>query len=255
MRYKIRALQGSLPRRYGGSRNRQSINRQLKTIKHRISKISVSREIKEITALPHTTFGTYGNTGDTRVVTLIPEGLDYNQREGRQVIPTSLAIDFFLRGPQSNVGTAGTFTSPVNPVPYRIIVVQDMSYQGTTRDIADVLEATNMVANNNYDNYISGYNDDNVAVNKHTKDNPIRILMDKRGWFVGTASGYSSHIGQWVKCRVSGSKLKPVQFNGALASNGRSGAIYYYVLLGADNVYTINNGSYLVRSTFKYYDD
>lgn len=232
---------------------KQGIRRALKNLKHKVSKISVSREIKELTALPHNTYGVYTQTGDTRVVPLIAQGDDYNNRVGRQIHPTSLAIDFFLRGPQSNTGAVGTFTAPVNPVPWRIIVVQDMAYNGSTKPLSQILEATSAVSGEN-DNYISGYNDDYVKVGKHSKDNPVKILMDKRGWFVGTATGYSDHIGKWVKCRISGSRLKSIQFAGTTTTDVRSGCIYYYVLLGADSNGN-NNGSFLVRSTLRYYDD
>lgn len=213
------------------------------------------REIKELTGLPHDTYGTYPLTGDMggNTIQAIAQGDDYNQRVGRIIHPYSLTIDFFLRGPQSNAGLAGTFNLPVNPVPWRIIVFQDMGYNGTVRPLSDILEASNIVNVGFMDNYISGYNDDFVRTGKHNNTNPIKILFDKRGWFVGTNSGYSDHIGQWVKCRVPGSKLSPINFNGAAVANNRAGSIFYYVLLGQDAA--ANNGSYLVRQTLKYTDD
>lgn len=240
------------PRRAIGTK-RAGLKRQVMKLKHKVLKLDVAREIKELTALPHNTYGNYTNAGDARDMTQIIQGDDYNQRVGRQIVPTSLAIDFYLRGPQSNNGVAGTFNAPVNPVPWRIIVFQDMSYNGTVRPLADILEATNATINT-YDNYVSGYNDDFVKVGKHSKDNPVRILFDRKGWFVGTASGYSSHIGQWVKCRVSGQKLKTISYNGTAANTNRSGSLFYYILLGPDTT-ALNNGSYVVRHTLRYYDD
>lgn len=218
-----------------------------------MSKIAIAREIKEMTVLPHVVYGSYALAGDSRQLTSIAQGDDYNQRNGRQIHPTSLAIDFFLRGPQSNAGAVGTFTLPTNPVPWRIIVFQDMGYIGTLRPISQILEATTTTADN-YDNYISGYNDDYVCIGKHTKANPVRILYDKRGWFEPVNSGYSSKVGQWVKCRVSGSRLKTIQYGGTAATDAKSGAIFYYIMLGpSSNIH--NNGSYLVRHTLRYYDD
>lgn len=218
--------------------------KELNKLKSKVGKLEKAEEVKELNSFVHTTYTALTNAGETRVIGLIAQGDDYNQRTGREIKPYSVQVNMNVQGAQS-------FVTNANSVPYRIILVQDRAYNGTARPIDQILEGSNPTAGT-YDNYIAGYNDDFVRTSDNNKHNPVTILKDKKGFLSPVASGYGK-CWQTLNFSVAGRYLSKISYIGGGTADVRGGALLLYMFTGTSATVAQNN-QVLLKHTLRFLD-
>lgn len=182
------------------------------------------------------TYSALDYTGDNIMIGNLVQGTDASNRTGREIKPTHLRFMAMIRGAQN-------FTTLNNPVPYRIIIVQDRAYNGTVRPLSQILDTTlPAIGSNNI--YMASYNYDYVR-GKGDKQNPVTILKDKVGFLNPVASGYGKN-NQIIRLNISGKYLSKISYKGGLLSDNTAGTIFAYMLMGS-SVTVADNNQYTYR--------
>lgn len=222
----------------------KKVQKELMSLKSKVGKLEKQDEVKEFNVFVHNTYTNLTQAGEQRVIGGLTQGTDYNQRIGREIKPYSVSVNLNLRGAQ----TAGAVA---NPVPYRIILVQDRGYNGNVRPLSQILEGSSSIAGQ-HDNYLAGYNDDYVRTSPHNKQNPVTILKDKRGFISPVLSGYGK-TQQALNMHVSGRYLSKLSYSGVNSTDLQAGAIILYVWTGTSATASENN-QYILKHTIRYLD-
>lgn len=137
----------------------------------------------------------------------IIEGLDYNDRVGRELIPSSIDINHWTK-----INSAGTYCT------VRLIVFQDTSAETTLPTHGQILQGTS---------YITGLPE------KDTQRNRVKILLD-RAWSFSANGTYSS----MQRFHISGKRLAKVHFDGVSSAVSGKGKLGYMLFsnTSANNV-------------------
>lgn len=202
----------------------------LKKVARKVAMLEQDIETKHI----YVSSGTYSAidyTGTNVLCGNMVQGTDASERTGREIKPTHFKFTCLMRGCQTNVAIN-------NPVPYRLLIVQDRGYNTIVRPITQILD-TAAPAIGNSNPYMAGYNYDYVR-GRGDKQNPVTILKDKTGWLSPIASGYGN-MAKLLRLNVSGKYLSKISYVGGAAADIRSGAIFVYLLTGTSATQADNN--------------
>lgn len=199
----------------------------LKRLAKKVSKLAVAREIKE--SYTNQFIPTYsGVSGSgfqyTTQLSSVAQGDDYNNRTGRQITPVGLNAKVAI------LGTGGSASATTIPRICRVIIFQDMGYNGTSLTPSQLLQVSATTVDSTA-NALSYLNTDYVR-SKHNKDGRAHILYDKAFWIHPQFSMYSSECTKYLNISVPGKKLKPISFNGVADNTAVGGSIWMYVCLG-----------------------
>lgn len=212
-----------------------------------VSALKKSKEIKEYNYLASTPFlPLVGGSGfqTYQSLTEIPQGVDINQRVGREIRPLSLKLKFLITG-------SGT-TLTASPQPCRILILQDMGYVGTYPSGPDILDYYSTTADSNT-TALSHYNDDLVA-RKSAPNNRLRILYDKVFYVHPIYSSYASECSKQISVNIPAKRMKKIVFGGTTGASVSNGNIILYFQHGT-NTDSNRQATLTYRSRFAYYDD
>lgn len=229
-----------------GKSGKKTLKSQLARLKKKVSKLSVSRELKEhYTSIAAMSPAAGGGSGFQiqHILNDILEGDDYNQRTGRKISPYSVNIRLAIQGTEN----AAALT--VKPRLVRAILFQDLGYNGTAITGAQLLQ-TYSTTTDEMKTAMSPINTDYVR-SKNVPDGRIHILADRRFWVHPTFSAYASECTKIVNFNIGQKKLKEMYYNGAGSGTGVGGTLFMYLCLGQALSATDNASfSYICKVTY-----
>lgn len=221
----------------------------LKRLAKKVSKLSVAREIKEsYTMQVAPTYSGVSGSGFqyTTQLSSVAQGTEYNQRLGRQITPTNLNVRVAL------IGTSAASSATVLPRICRVIIFQDMGYNGTSLSGAQLLQTYTTTADSTA-TALSYVNTDYIR-SKHNKDGRAHILYDKSLWVHPQFSMYASECTQYLNINIPSKKLRPIAFNGVADNTAVGGSIWMYACLGQASA-SGDNAQIAFQSRLNFVDD
>lgn len=227
------------------------------------SRISLAKLAKKVSALKHEkelkesytqqvtpTYSGVSGSGFqyTTQLSSVAEGDDYNNRTGRKIKPVDLDVRLVLSGSE----VASSAATPPQPRLARVMIFQDMGYDGTSLAGTKLLQIYNNTADSTA-TALSHINTDYIR-SKNNKDGRVHLLYDKTMWIHPVFSAYAAECSKYLHIRIPGKKLKEINYNGAADNTAVGGSIWMYICLGQASDNTLNS-KVAFQSRLRFEDD
>lgn len=240
-------------RRFKKRRGKKSLTTKVNSVVRKVTQMINQTEHKN-NAFSVGTLQTATNALQVFDISDVAEGDDYNQRTGHKIKPTGLRVKFIFRGSDNDVG----------PQPFRVLIVQDLCYDGTDRTLANIFDPS--AAAGSYTNFMSTYNDDYVNMkSRKSVDQPLKILYDSGVHFLESRYAAAAPGTTWKRdqgsmpqlkvltIHIPGSKMKEITYSSTTAASVKAGRISAYFLTGVSATAADNN-NYLYNYNLTYID-
>jgi len=227
----------------------KGLKAQVRKIAKKVSRIAKVRELKEFyTSVSAMSPAGAGGSGFQiqHIINDIIEGDDYNQRTGRKIAPQGLEVRMNIMGTEQAAGLT------VKPRIARVILFQDMGYNGTALTGPQLLQTYSTTVDE-IKTATSPINTDYVR-SKNVPDGRAHILYDRSFWVHPVFSGYANECTKKLNIRIPRKKLKECYYNGVGSGTSVGGTICMYVCLGQAAA-ALDNSSFSYIAKLTYFDD